>query len=187
MQWTKSRVATWLLLSLIPTGLLLFISFIAFAIASSSTPEPEPFSDAWSTIWALGVILPFPYWWIALVVGVVLKIWAGIETRRLYREGRRYAELHGWQQISDTAWKSFKRGNVVLSVNQAYGKTTYILAVDSDGDTVATDGFSRSLFALQFGDFLWDNVLSGKSQVDVTVVQQTRDKWEQWRALGPGT
>lgn len=186
MQWTKSRIATWLLFSLIPTGLLGFISFAAFAISTSSTPEPEPFSDTWPTIWALGVLFLWPYWWIALVAGVILKIWAGKETRRLYREGRQYAELHGWQQISDTAWKSFKRGNVVLSVSQAYGKTTYILSVDSDGDTVATDGFSRSLYALQFGDFLWDNVLSGKSQVDVTVVQQTRDEWERWRALGPG-
>lgn len=186
MQWTKSRIANWLLLSLIPTGLLGFVSFVAFALSTSNAPEPELWTEPWSTIWASGVILLWPYWWIALVTGVVLKVWEGRETRRLYGEGRQYAELHGWQQISDTAWKSFKRGNLVLSVSQAYGKTTYILAVDSDGDTAATDGFSRSLYALQFGDFLWENVLSGRSQVDVTVVQQTRAEWERFRALGPG-
>ena len=32
-----------------------------------------------------------------------MKVWAGSEKRRLYREARQYADLHGWQPISDTA------------------------------------------------------------------------------------
>lgn len=100
MQWTKSRLATWLLISLLPTGILGFISFVGFAIATPSQPTSELFGSGWQAFWWVLTVLLWPYWWIALVVGVVLKIWAGNETRRLYREGRQYAELHGWQQIS---------------------------------------------------------------------------------------
>ena len=185
MQLTKSTVGTWLLISLLPTGALGFIFLVGLVITTPPDTALDPV-DGWYAFWALGAILLWPYFWIALVVGVVLKIWAGAETRRLYREGRQYAELHGWQQISDTAWKNFKRNNVSLSVTQAYGKQTYILSVESDGDTAATDGFSRSLYALQFGDFLWENVLSARPQVDVSVVRETRVEWERSRALPSG-
>ena len=177
MQWTKSKVATWLLISLIPTGALAILSFVIFALF---VDDPE---SSGSFLLALAFVLSAIYGPLALVAGLVLKIVAGSGDRRLYRESRQYTEMHGWQQISETAWKSFKRNNVVLSVNKAYGQTTYILAVESDGDTAATDGFSRSLYALQFADFLWENVLSVKSQVDVAVVQQTRVEWERSLAL----
>ena len=179
----KARWGTWLLLSLIPNGFAGFISFVIFAFANNSPDDPE----GWAVFWALVVVISWATWWLALLGGIVLKVWAGSEKRRLYREARQYADLHGWQQISDTAWKSFKRNNLVMSVTQAYEKPTYILSVEQEGETVATDGFSRSYYALHFADFLWEHVLSARANVDISVVQQTRGEWErQTRALTSG-
>ena len=179
----KSRWGTWLLLSLIPNG---FVGFISFAIYLF-TYNPPGDVEGWPLFWGFVWLVSWLTWWLALLGGIVLKVWAGFEKRRLYREARQYADLHGWQQISDTAWKSFKRNNLVMSVTQAYEKPAYILSVEQEGETVATDGFSRSYYALHFGDFLWEHVMSTRTHVDLSVVQQTRGEWErQTRVLTSG-
>ena len=125
----------------------------------------------------------WPLWWLSLIVGISLKIWAGFSTRRSYKESRRYAELHGWQTISDAAWKSFKRRGITLSVSQAFQQPTFILSIDLDGEIIATDGFSKSLYALIFGDYLWDNIFSTTSKVSVAELTQQCQQWEQTQAL----
>ncbi len=184
MQLEKSKVGTWLLISLLPTGAAGIVAFVGFGV--SGDPLSPDIEGGWEAFWLGATLLLWAYWWMALLAGVVLKIWGGFERRHLYREARQYAELHGWQQISDTAWTNFKRGDAVLRVNQAYGKLTYILSIELNSHTEATDGFSRSVYALQFGDFLWQNVLQVRSQVDADVVQQTRGEWDRMRALAPG-
>ena len=134
-------------------------------------------------MFAFIMIISWPTWWLSLILGLTLKFWAGLDTRRSYRESRRYADLHGWQPISDTAWKSFKRRGVTLSVSPTYQQPTFILSIDLDGDTLATDGFSKSLYALHFGDHLWEHVLTDSKQLNVDVLNAERGQWEQTQAL----
>ena len=173
MQMTKGKLGTWLLWSLIPNGLVGFISFL-IGFSSEST-EPS--------IWGVLVIISWPTWWLSLILGLALKFWAGLDTRRSYRDSRRYADLHGWQPISDTAWKSFKRRGVTLSVSPTYQQPTFILSIDLDGETLATDGFSKSLYALHFGDHLWEHVLTDSKQLNVDVLNAERGQWEQTQAI----
>ena len=177
----KTKWGNLLLLSLIPLGLLGFGAFFAYVISISFTSDPTTNSEIespWEVFWAFAVFLLWPVWWLALVAGIVLRVWGGHQTRRIYREARQYAELHGWQQISDTAFKSFKRNNLIMTVSQAFEKPTYILSVEQEGETVATDGFSRSYYALRFADYLWEHVVSVQSRVDISVLQETRRDWE---------
>ena len=169
---TKGKLGTWLLWSLIPNGILGFIAFIILVV-----------SDGEAIIGSFLVITSWPTWWLALVLGLILKFWAGMDTRRNYRESRRYADLHGWQPISDTAWKSFKRRGVTLSVSPTYQQPTFILSIDLDGETLATDGFSKSLYALHFGDHLWEHVLTDSKQLNVDVLNAERGQWEQTQAI----
>ena len=71
MQWTKSKVATWLLISLIPTGALAILSFVIFALF---VDDPE---SSGSFLLALAFVLSAIYGPLALVAGLVLKIVAG--------------------------------------------------------------------------------------------------------------
>lgn len=185
MQWTKSRIANWLLLSLPIAGIFGVISFVGWGVSSESWTEDQPITTAMG-LWLILVLISWPYFGIALITGVVLKVVSSRETGRIYKESRQYAELHDWLQISDTAWRSFKRNHTTFTVNQLYGANTYVLTVDVDGDSVTTDGFSRSIYALQFGDYLWERVLSAQRQASASTVHQTRQEWERFRALPSG-
>ena len=175
---TKSKLSMWLLWSLVPNGILGFFSFL-FYIFSDIDPEPQ----GAAILWALLIVISWPTWWLALLIGIGIKIWGGFSTRRSYKESRQYAELHGWQTISDTSWKSFKRRGITLSVNQAFQQPTFILSIDLDGEVIATDGFSKSFYALNFGDYIWDSVLNTSTQVSAEVITGQRREWEQTQAL----
>ena len=162
---TKGKLGTWLLWSLIPNGILGFLSFAIYSLFYTSL-----FSFIFVTSWLT--------WWLSLLLGLTLKFWAGLDTRRNYRESRRYADLHGWQPISDFAWKSFKRRSVTLSVSPTYQQPTFFLSIDLDGETLITGGFSKSLYALRFGDHLWEQVLADSKYLNVE-----RGQWEQTQAL----
>ena len=173
-----SGKSTWgnrLLISLIPLGVLGVVAFIAYAI-SVSAPGDE-IDSPWEVFWTSCTFFIWLAWWIALPTGIVLKVWGGAETRRVYREARQYAEMHNWQQISDTTWKGYRPRNVVMTVSQAFERPTYILSVEHEGESVTTDGFSRSVYALRFADFLWDHVMSGRSHVDAEAMRAARREW----------
>ena len=124
--------------------------------------------------------------WVVLLAGVVLKLIGRNERHRLHWEAQMYASMHGWQQISETAWRSLKQDDCILAVAPEYGASTYSLSVSSDGRSADTYGFSRPVFALQFGDFLWENVLLNRPQLSASEVRETRMQWDRTRMLGPG-
>ena len=125
---TKGKLGTWLLWSLIPNGILGFLSF-AISFIFYNSPDPE----GAALLFVLIMGTSWLTWWLSLLLGLTLKFWAGLDTRRNYRESRRYADLHGWQPISDIAWKSFKRRSVTLSVSPTYQQPTFFLSIDLDG------------------------------------------------------
>ena len=170
---TKHKVGLWLLISLIPAVILLGIGLVGGA--ASGYPE----DGAWVAIVALSILYtPF-----AAVIGLVLLAWGNIEFNRAYRTAQQYAEMNGWHPISRTAWRNRKRNNVALSVGQAFQKPTYILRIEIDGETVTIDEFETSLWALQFGDWLWEELLQANATPDRVTVVEKRAEWEQSRAM----
>lgn len=123
------------------------------------------------------------YAFFAAPVGLVLLVWGSIEFNRAYRKAQQYAELNGWHPISRTAWRNRKRNDIALSVGQAFQKPTYILRVEIDGETTTIDEFETSLWALQFGDWLWQELLQANAAPDRATVVEKRAEWEQSRAI----
>ena len=123
------------------------------------------------------------YWIGAALAGPVLLIWGTIEANRAYKETRQYAEMHGWHPISKTAWRNRKRGGVDLAVNKMFKKPTYILNIVVDGETTTVDEFEQAHWALQFGDWLWEELLQSDAKPGLAVVSEKRAEWEKTRAM----
>ena len=172
MKPTKHKIGFWLLISLIPTALVFIIS-----LAGSLAANNE--SESWTAILGLSMF----YGIIVLPVGVILLIWGNIEFNRAYNAAQRYAERNGWHPISRTSWRNRKRNNIALSVAQAFKQTTYILNIDMDGETVTVDEFETSLWALQFGDWLWQDLLQTNTEPTRIEIEEKRAEWEQSREL----
>ena len=119
-------------------------------------------------------------------MGGVLKIVGVRSEGRIRRDGMRYAQLHNWQPISDTTWKNYRRDKLIMTVDKMFEANSYMLLVEQDGESVSTDGFATSLYALQFGDFLWERVLSDRTRVAASEVTEARVQWDRTRALRPG-
>ena len=113
-----------------------------------------------------------------MIVGVTLMVLAHSAAQTAEKEGQRYGEQSGWLQISKASWKSFKPDGVVLSVNPNFGNLTYTLTIESTGETVTVEGFETPRFALQFGDHVWEKLLSEKPEADASVVHQKLGEWE---------
>ncbi len=160
----KSRVGFWLLISLIPAIAVLFLSFVTYSLGSE---------DLSGILAGLAIFYGFP----AAIVGAVLKVWGGVETRLRFRDSQRYAELHGWHPITSTSWRTMKQGGATLSVSKGYAKSSYIMSITSPsgGDTTVAE-FERALWALQFGDWLWEE-LAGRTDITPTLVYQKRSEW----------
>ena len=173
----KGKFSTWLLWSLIPNGIVGFFTFIL----SINYVGGED-SVLW-TITTTLMVLSWISWWLSLLVGIILKLLAGMDTRRSYKESRQYADLHGWQPLSDVAWKNFKRRGVTFSVQPAFEQPTFLLLIDLDGEVISTEGFSKSLYALRFADHLWDHILEDSQTITKAAVVQERQQWEQTQAL----
>ena len=178
---TKSRIGFWLLISLIPAGVWIFISIIGIFVTSDGAPIGEE-SKAYNFWAACLAIFPI-YFILALITGIVLRVLHKREHHKQYREVRQYAELNGWQQISKTSWRTFKSGGTLLSVNQAFEKKTHLLTIKMEEETLVVEGFETSFLALQFGDWLWTQQSTLKTGLNIEVVRQQRTEWEQTRAL----
>ena len=176
--WTRSKVGIWLLISLLPSVVLAIVLTGVF-------PDPEGF---WNNIG--GPLLGF-YMTCALIAGGILTVLGRFDRSRAYREAQQYAEMHGWLPITKTSWRNRKRDNVQLAVDQAFKKSTYILKIDHGGETTVIDEFETAHWALQFGDWLWEQVLdAGTTKVDAEMVSEKRAEWEGTRAMAvyqPGT
>ena len=172
-KWPKSRVGKWLLLSLIPATVLFWI---AVAVASS-------IDGGVSILFSVVIFLLVIYWPAALVAGIVLRWLGSKDNSGQYLEAQQYAQRHGWHPISETMWRNRKRNGVQLAVNQAIGKRTYILTIAIEGETTMVDEFTRAVWALDFGDWLWEELLEARGAATVEVVEEKRAEWEQSRGL----
>ena len=170
---TKAKLGTWLLLSLIP-AMVLFV--LSGALSPDTLFEGEFF-------WSFVNVIVGLYWLCALPAGIVASVWGRLEERHAYRETERYAELHGWLPISRTSWRNRKRRDVQLAVNRSAQKPTYILTIIADGETTVIDEFERAVWALGFGDWLWEFLVESNTKVDVDVVAEKRAEWEQTNAM----
>ena len=165
---TKHKVGRFLLLSLIPTGIFLVISLLIGVAMSSGEEPPVNFAAALMLLWIL----------LALPTGLVLLIWGNIEFGRAYKATRQYAERHGWLPISRTSWRNRKANNVSLAVDQAFQKQTYLLKIEGEGETITVDEFESSLWALQFADWLWRELLQTNASPDQYTIAEKRAEWE---------
>ena len=182
---TKKRFRTGFLISLLPVGLLCFISFIGLVVAVGG-PESVDYNTGWENFWVMMAFGTMVYWWAALVAWFVLRTMINVAAKRMYTETRRYADQYGWRQSSETAWTVFKPGGLTLRASQDYELESFHLNIEANGLTEVTSGFSRSLYALQFGDFLWDRALSAQRQLNSQVVRETRAEWTDSMTLMPG-
>ena len=182
---TKSKLGVLLLLSVIPTTILLIIATVIVQ------PGEDPPLENVNIFWAVVGVTTFFYWPCGVVAGLVLTIWGYRERKREYKDTLLYAQLNGWHPISKSVWRNRKRNGTELAVNQTVGKSTYILTIKIEGETTAVDEFSTRIWALEFGDWLWEELLNARASTDAEVLAEKRDEWEQSRAMakyeGPGS
>ena len=167
MKPIKHKIGFWLLISLIPA----FIIFI-FAIALGAS-ETSP-----TALWMVLGIPMMLYLPVALVVGLILFILGSKESKRTNQAAQQYAELNGWHPISRTTWRNRKRNQTALSVHQAFNKQTFILTIETNGETTSIDEFETPVWALQFGDWLWEQLLEANTTPDKAEVAEKRAEWE---------
>ena len=72
---------------------------------------------------------------------------------------------------------------VTFSVQPAYEQPTFLLLIDIDSEIISTEGFSRSLYALRFADYLWDHALANTDTITKAEVMQEQRVWEQTQAI----
>ena len=176
MSWSKSRVSYWLLISLIPTGVGGFLLFMfgwitgIFSIAAGAA------------MWIIAFFLIL-YWWGALIAGLVLRFNVKKEAQLIFREAQAYAEMNSWLPLSHTAWRAMRANNVSLAVNQPFDKSTYTLSISSDTGATTVPEFVKPLWALQFGDWLWEK--TGGHNLTPTEVQRQQQEWSRSLAIRP--
>ena len=173
-EMSKSRISFWLLVSLIPA-----FGLCSAGIAFSPSVEEglEGATNAWSTIGGLSVI----YFFGALILGCVFYWWGRRD--EAFDSAQMYAERNGWHPISKYVWRNRKREGAALSVNRAYKQKTYLLTIDYQGETTTVEEFERADWAMQFGDWLWEELREAGQSPDVQVLHEKRDEWEQTHAL----
>ena len=174
---TKQRLGKYLLLSLIP---LIPICFIVSLVTGLNIQQGgEPNVPALVLIMLITLYIPT-----ALVTGLILSLWGNIATKRMFTATQRYAELHGWHPISQFQWRSRKRNQIQLNVIKSTSKNTFILTIEAEGETFTVEEFSSSTWALQFGDWIWEQLLTDdKVKVDVGVISEKKAEWVQVNAL----
>ena len=180
--FSRINISTWMLWALLPLGLYGFLSFVIFMLIFAVDEEPGAFASV--AFGFLGIFITWPLWWLCLIIGLVLRFMVRREEERVQEDAQEYAELHRWQGVSRTQWRSIKSSGVILTVTKARRSTNYLLTAEVDGKGVGTDRFESPLYAMQFGDHLWDNLLSEQEEVDSEKVRQFRTMWERARGVG---
>ncbi len=166
----KHRIGFWILISLIPAAILFVLGFM-IGFYNEFTRSDSELAAQIAAFCLLHIV------W-ALPTGLVLLIWGNVEFNRAYRVARQYAERHGWLPISRTNWRNRKGSNVTLAVSQAFQKRTYLLMIEGDGETITIDEFESALWALQFGDWLWRELLIDNAAPNREDIEEKRVEWE---------
>ena len=172
---SKERAAFWLLISLIPTGFLTLIYFIGLLVTDAPV-EGEDASTAF-IVWGLLFFLFLLYWWVSLFTGIGLRVWGKRETHRAFDEAQRYAQVNGWHPVSQTAWRALKADGASLAVGQAIKGSTLTLTIQASAGTTTVSDFAKPLWALQFGDWLWEK--TGGVNITPTAAEVHRQEWSQ--------
>ncbi len=187
----KEQLGNRLLWSTIPIGILCLIS-LGISVVLLAEAEQNWYEYGYGAysgeqaFWDVTFLLSLLSFWVALVGGAALKVIGRNDRFRAYSEAQMYGSIHGWQQIAENAWRCLKGDACSMSVNKGYGAESYSLSVQSAGRSESAEGFSRPLYALQFAEYLWENVLSNRPQLTTGVVRETRIRWDPTRALGSG-
>lgn len=90
--------------------------------------------------------------------------------------------MNGWLPISSTHWRNRKRNQIQLAVAKSLTDETFILTIEVEGERVIVDQFENSLWALQFGDWVWEQ-LPLAERINPEVVIEKKAEWEQSQAL----
>ena len=171
---SKSRISFWLLISLMPA---FGLCSAAMAFSPSVEESLEGASNTWSTVGGLSAL----YFVAALILGCVFYWWGRRD--EAFDSAQRYAERNGWHPISKYVWRSRKREGAALSVNRAHKQKTYLLTIEHQAETTTVEEFERADWAMQFGDWLWEELRAAGHQIDVGVLQEKRGEWEQTHTL----
>ena len=178
---SKSRVGFWLLISLMPTGIVTFISFIGLIV--TDTPDEGEDPSAAFMVWGALFFSFLIYWWAALLTGVGLKVWGRREARQAFEEAQRYAQLNGWHPVSQTAWRALKADGASLAVGQAVKGSTFTLTVQASAGATTVSDFAKPLWALEFGDWLWER--TGGENITPATVEAQRQEWSRSLVITP--
>ena len=172
----NAKIGNWLLLSLIPSTILGVVLTVVLGALAEQNPDGSntTATNVWAALWIVDGL----YWWSALISGIVLKIIGSGQTKTLENGAVSYGEMHNWQQIAQTSWKMYRRNGVVLSVNPAFNKRAWILAIEGDGEHMTMGGFDRPRFALQFADWTWEHVMAKEPVFDPEAVRRSREQWD---------
>lgn len=177
---SKERVGFWLLISLIPTGFFTFVSFLIVVVLGFPYEAEATVAEMlWIFLFAAFLL----YWWGALIAGVVLKVWGKRETRSAFDEAQRYAQLNGWHPVSQTAWRALKADGASLAVGRAIKGTTFTLTVQASAGATTVSDFAKPLWALQFGDWLWEK--TGGENITPATAEAQRQEWSRSLATIP--
>ena len=169
---TLSKILLW---SLLPNGIIGIIFFILGLAFADGTGEGK----LWGIIVG-GAITSWSLWWAALVISILMKVVIAYLEGKVLKENSKYAEAHNWRIISEQSWKNFKTQNIILSVSKAPSQRTFSLFIEGNGNTVGTYGFSKAVYAMRFGDYLWERMGQMPTlEVTQTIVEQQRHVWEQ--------
>ena len=110
-------------------------------------------------------------------------MWGKREIRQAFKEAQRYAEVNGWHPVSETAWRALKADGASLAVGQAIKGPTFTLTVQASAGATTVSDFAKPLWALQFGDWLWEK--TGGENITPTTVEAQRQEWSQSLAIIP--
>ncbi len=156
-------------------------SFVLYVIAFFTTGADGEGTDLFIALFFLSVL----YAIVAIPWGAIARIQYSKALDRI----RKYATPNDWQAISDDAWKTYKRHNVTMIASPPATGSGYLLTIDYEDDITRMEGFSRLLYAMEFGDYLWKKALAHRRESGQTVqedIRHARQQWERERLMLPG-
>ena len=176
---SKLKIGISLLLGLIPA---IVLGILSTTILGSEAPWS---GGSANIFWSLVGSFTAFYFICAIIPGIVLTVLGLRERTQGFKEAQAYAQMHGWHPITKHIWRSRKRRDIQLGVDRATVGSGYILSIEVNGEVTVIDLFSRLVWALEFGEWLWQELDDSRTTTsgDVEAVAQRRGEWEQSRAI----
>ena len=125
----------------------------------------------WLVTWGSSCVLA------TLPFGIVLLALGKAGEHREFQRTMIYGEINGWQALSRTSWLNRKRGGITLTANRSIVGRTFSLSLEAE-ERIFVDRFETALWAMTFGDWLWDRILAERVIPTTETVQHKREEWE---------